>query len=208
MTMMMFALWVGCAPTAPDDAETGAVELSWTVGPDGCEQAGIVEVSVVMDNALMGSAACATESLRLERIEPGLRAMEVYGLDVDGVERYAADPVDVVVDAKGTTEVGEQVLTALPARLDVSWYFDNARLCSSNEVVDVEISVWDDGYLAAEGVASCDDGAATLKGLPSGAYLAEVSALDDDGVALFGGVAEVVVDKGDVHEIEVRLEAL
>jgi hypothetical protein len=204
----MFALWVGCAPTSPDDAELGSLSVEWSVGPDGCEAAGLVDVSVVLDDTLMGTTSCSAGQLELQRIEAGSHVMELYGLDVDGVERYAAEPAQVTVAPDDHTDAGAHVLTALPARLDVSWYFDNARLCSSNEVVDVEISVWDDGYLAAEGVASCDDGEATLKGLPSGVYLAEVVALDKQGEVRFAGSSQVEVAKGDVHDIEVMLQPL
>jgi len=203
---VMIPLFAGCAPVA-DDLDTGTLEVSWTVGPDGCDAAGVADVTVVLGGTLMGSAACSATTTSLPRIEAGQHVMQVFGLDADGVERYASDISQVMVLEGKTTVTDQQVLTALTARLDVTWYFANGRLCGTNDVADVDIAVWEDGYLAAEHTAPCDDSEARVPGLPGGSYLVDLSGLDDDGEVLFGGTAEVVLGKGDQRDVEVRLDA-
>lgn len=197
---------VGCAPTADDEA-TGVLAVAWTVGPDGCDAAGVAEVAVHLDGTRVGSAACDSAATEVERLDAGFYALSVKGLDADGMVRYASEPTEVLLEADTVVDAGRQVLTALPATLEVSWYFANARLCANNEVRDVVVSVWDDGYLAAEAEVACDEGLAEVGGLPAGTYLAEVVGLDAQGEARFVGSAAIEVDKGDTHVVEVALDA-
>jgi len=206
LLLVMPLLWAGCAPVA-NDLETGTLEVSWTVGPDGCDVAGVTEVGVTLDGALMGSAPCEDGSTTLPRIEVGTRSMKLLGLDDEEVERYASDAEQVMILEGKTTVAEEQVLTALTGRVDVTWFFDNGRLCATNEVTDVVISVWEDGYLAAEKTAPCDDSEASVSGLPGGSYLLDLAALDDDGRTWFVGLGEIDLKKGDRQGVEVRLES-
>ena len=80
--------------------------------------------------------------------------------------------------------------------------------CGTNDVADISIDIWEDGYLAAEQVAPCDDSESRLTGLPGGDYLVDVAALDDNGEAWFTGTAEVNLEKGDQGDLEVRLDAI
>jgi len=204
---VMPLLALGCAPVS-DDLDTGTLEVSWTVGPDGCEAAGVTDVAVTLGGTLMGSASCEVGLTSLPRIQAGQHTMQVLGLDADGVERYASDYEQIMVLEGKTTSVEQQVLTALTARLDVTWYFGNGRLCGTNDVADISIDIWEDGYLAAEQVAPCDDSESRLTGLPGGDYLVDVAALDDNGEAWFTGTAEVNLEKGDQGDLEVRLDAI
>jgi hypothetical protein len=105
--------------------------------------------------------------------------------------------------------VEPQRLTAMTARIEVSWYFSNGRLCSANEVQQVRVDVWDDGFLIAEPVSPCDDGYLDVRSLPSGDYHLELSGLEGPSQnPTFGGALDVSLEKGDVRQIDVSLDPL
>ena len=160
---------------------------------------------MALDDAIVREADCEDGTATIDRVETGARQLEVTGLDTDGVERFAAPPETVSIRADDLTVAEDVLLSALPARVDVTWYFTNGRLCSTNAIDDVELSMWRDGFLEGSTRAACDEGTASIAGLSSGTFVVELQALDGRGDTTITAEAEVVLDKGDRQSLEVAL---
>ncbi len=183
----------------------GTLEVSWTLGPNSCEDAEIDRITIELDDATVREASCEDGAAVIEDLEPGSRQLSLTGLDAEGVRRFAAVPETVTITADGTTQADDVLLSALPSRIDVSWYFSNGRLCSTNAVEDVELSVWQDGFLEGSTDAPCDDGTASIAGLSSGTFVLELRALDARGELVTTSELEVELEKGDRRELDVAL---
>ncbi len=194
----------GCN-TESEPAPLGTLDLTWTLGPNSCEEAGLSRIAVELDDAVVREADCDDGGVVIEDLEPGNRQLTLTGLDADDVVRFAAKPETVRIVAEEVTDAEDVLLSALPARVDVTWYFTNGRLCSTNDIDDVELSVWRDGFLEGSADAACDEGTASIAGLSSGTFVLELRALDRRGEAVTTTESEVVLDKGDRRELEVPL---
>lgn len=193
-----------CA-TDGEPAPVGALDVTWIFGPSSCEEADLSRVEIELDGALVREAACEEGGVIVEDLEPGTRQLQLRGLDLGGVERFAATPRTVSIVADEVTAQNDVLLSALPARVDVTWYFTNGRLCSTNAVDEVELSVWRDGFLEGATEAACDDGSASIAGLSSGTFVVELRAIDGRGDAITTAESEVVLGKGDRRELDVPL---
>jgi hypothetical protein len=193
----------GCADSEP--APLGTLEVSWTFGPNSCAEAGVDRIAIELDDAIVREADCEDGEAIIEDLEPGSRQLSLTGLDLDGVERFAAVPETVAIVADGIATADDVLLSALPARVDVTWYFTNGRLCSTNAIDEVELSVWRDGFLEGSTGAACDEGKAAIAGLSSGTFIVELRALDGRGNMVTTAETEVDLEKGDRRELEVPL---
>jgi hypothetical protein len=200
----MVLLLCACAPEPEVDAAApkGRLELSWHV-PEGCDGAGLDEVLLVSGDRVLAAASCGEGELAA-RVRAGLHLVRVEGLDHAGVSRYAAE-AGAMIEEGETSALPTLVLESLPATVDVTWYFDNARLCATNGVVTVEAAAFEQGTRVAGVEAGCDQGGARLVGLPAGEYLLDVVGRDADGRAVYTGGAEIEVGKGDEIAVEIGL---
>lgn len=205
--MWWWTLLTGCvitSRTTPPDVEPGSLVLTWSVGSGGCAEAGVTEIQIQMGNA-RETLACEEGGATITG-DPGRYDVVATGFDADGVARYeGTTTVSVPEGGEATAHV---TLAALPASLEVTWYFENGRLCAANGVSEVHLVLFDeDDYVVAETTQPCDDGLATLDALSSGTYALHADALDDGGALRFDGDVDVVLDKGDAAVVEVELVA-
>ena len=205
--LVVVVLLCACSaePAGREAVAKGWVDLSWMV-PGGCDDAGLAEVDVLLGGDHVGSHACS-EGAVVFRARAGLHMLQLGGVDRFGQDRYAAEVALQVVEGE-TTPVPTLVLEALPAEVEVSWFFANSRLCSTNEVVSVDVAVFEEGSRVADVDADCDQGIAVLRELPSGRYLLDVVGRDVVGRAQYHGEREIDVDKGQVVAVEVELSAM
>lgn len=180
----------------------GSVTLSWQVGSSGCAMSGVdtVEVDIA---GFAEQVPCTDGQLTLD-VPPGDHSVLLLGLDAGGVARYQASGGVTVREGEAVT-MPTAVLGAIPATLDVSWYFENGRLCGGNGVSDVEIVVFDNDFIVDSLATSCDDGIERLSDLLAGSYTITVLGRDGAGAVAFSGYSDLDVDKGDLAFVEVML---
>jgi hypothetical protein len=188
----------------------GAMQLSWLVGTGGCEASGVDTVGV----ALVGGSSttptvysypCGQGSVTLSDLAPGTYDVSLYGNDPSGVARFGGQASNVQVRSEGTTTVATIRLSALPARIDVAWYFENGRLCSYNNVEDIEITLFRDEYEIFSTTSECGPGTLLLEDIQADTYVIDLLGRDSQGVARFNGQDEVIVERGDTAQVEIRL---
>lgn len=204
---MGILVWVaGCVIHEPATiaTEDGAVEVAWEVGASGCEAAGVATVEVSIGDAI-GTFPCSDGGATLE-VPPGDHFVLLDGIDAQGQVRYGGEG-EITVGPGEVVAVPTIVLSALPADLTVTWYFDNGRLCGQNGVELVDVRVFQDDYVVGEAEAHCDDGEATVEALVAGRYDVSVLARDGQGVATHGATEVVDLGKGDHVVVEIELLA-
>ncbi|MEZ4235496.1 MAG: hypothetical protein R3F59_04900 [Myxococcota bacterium] len=184
----------------------GTVEVSWQVGPSGCDAAGVSSIEIDVDG-ITSSFACA--DLRGSMSVPaGRHDVAMYGLDADGVARYAGEALNVTVRSEQTVQVPTVILSALPAELYVSWYFDNGKLCSSaenNGVTDIEAILYQDDFVESSVSASCDEGELLIEDVRPGTYTLSLIGRNDAQGITHQGEAVLEVEKGDQLSVDVEL---
>lgn len=185
-------------PTVVD----GALTVPWQVGAGGCLASGVEEVVVEVGEA-SASAPCADGQLTLE-VPPGDQVVDLWGLDASGIARYSGQTTATLREGESIT-VPTVILGALPATLDVTWYFENGRLCGGNGVVDVEIVIFEDDFVVDTLLTPCDDGIERMRDLLAGDYTVSVLGRDAGGAVTFSGSTPVTLDKGDLGLVEVQL---
>jgi len=197
------ALFTGCVTTTVEDtAIDGSVEILWQVGASGCDLSGVSTVVVETDEAST-TAPCTDGGVILD-LPAGDHAISLWGLDAGGVARYEGATSVSLREGEAVT-IPTVVLGALPATIDVSWYFDNGRLCGGNGVTDVEIVLFDDDFIVSSLVTPCDDGIERMPNVLAGNYTVSVLARDAEGRMAFSGSTDARVDKGDLAFVEVLL---
>jgi hypothetical protein len=96
-------------------------------------------------------------------------------------------------------------LTAKPASVEAAWRFDNGRVCGANGVSRVEVAVYDQAfYEIAREQFSCNQGSGVIEGIAAGDFIVEAVGEGDE--AVFRGVAETTLKRGDHAKVEVELE--
>lgn len=185
------------------ELEDGTIVVAWEVGASGCEAAGVTQVRVTVGDEADATFACADGTASFE-VPPDHYDVHLDGLDAQGAVRYGGDTT-VTVGAGMTVDAPTVVLSALPADLTVTWYFENGRLCSANGVEDVELTVFEDDFVVDTVTAACDDGTASLEGLVAGTYDVTLFGRDAGGVSLFSGTETVDLGKGDAVVMEIQL---
>lgn len=209
LAIAVVGLATGCV--IRDDSEdppasTGTVDISWRMGPSGCEVSGITEVEVNI-GGVGGTFDCADEAASIN-VPAGTYDLVLTGLDGAGDPRFGGEALDVTVNGGSTTTVPTVVLGALPATLRVFWSFENGQLCASNDVEDVEAYLFDDSSVIQSQLAtSCDEAELTLEDIDAGTYTLSLSGSDESGTENFSGSVEVILERGDTSEVTVQLIA-
>lgn len=203
------ALMTGCVVTQEPDNTLlpGTVEVSWQVGPAGCEASGVTDVKVDI-GGVGGTFACEDSSAMLS-VPPGTYDLSLVGLDETGFARYEGTALNVVVRPEVLTSVPTVVLSALPGEIVVSWYFDNGKLCSSTEnkgVVEMEALLYDeDDFQEGEATALCEDGEMLISDVRPGDYTLTLFGRDSRGTITHQGSQDLIMDKGDLLMVEIEL---
>ncbi len=201
---LAMAALTACSAMEPEPLD-GTLAVSWQVGTQGCEASGVTDIEVEADGRLR-SAACTQGELSMT-VPAGDHLVTLWGLDGGGVARYEGSASVSVHEGEAVT-LPTVVLGGIPATLDVTWYFENGRLCGGNGVDDVEIVVFDDDFIVTSLATTCDDGIERIEGLQSGLYTVSVLGRDGDGTIQFNGSDLVEVDKGDLGSVEVMLASI
>jgi hypothetical protein len=195
------------------DEPPGAVVFDWRVSPRGCQESGVAQIQASLSGPTQPAAdalvfPCADEEGTITQLAPGSYAVTLEGLTSDGKATFASERVPFNVSPQTVTTLTEEIrLAAKPARIDLSWFFANGRLCAFNGVSEVRVEVFDsDDFSAAQGRFVCEDGVGTIEALQSGSYTVEVLAISSEGEIKFREILEVEVGRGDVLPLEVRLE--
>ncbi|MEQ1504427.1 MAG: hypothetical protein ABMB14_19455 [Myxococcota bacterium] len=206
--LVVVAGWTtGCVVVHDDptnEATIGSVDVSWQVGPQGCEAAGVTDIAVDI-GGVGGSFACDDEAASID-VPAGSYDLVLRGLDGQGIARYEGIETGIHVTGGQVTSVPTVVLSALPADVTVNWYFENGRLCSANEVDEVEATLFDLDDFATEPVtAPCDSSVLTIEDVQPGAYTLALLGRNAGGQLTWSGETEVTLDKGDSKTVEVQL---
>lgn len=181
---------------------TGQVEVSWQVGPSGCEASGVTEVDVEV-GGVGGTYDCGADRATLT-VPAGTHILSLSGIDAGGVARYGGETPVTVIGGQ-TSRVPTVVLGALPAAVTASWYFDNGRLCSQNGVEQIDMTVFDEDFIEDTSVAPCDSGELTIDGLRSGVFVISLVGRDASQQITFQGETQVTLEKGDHSIVEIPL---
>lgn len=201
-------LSTGCIiqKTGTDNLGPGTVDFTWQVGASGCELSGVTDVEVAID----GSSAvyACTDGAGTLSASDGTHELVAIGYDENGVPRYQGIEPAVRVYAGGSVSTPTIRLEALPARLSINWYFENGRLCGSNDVTDVDVVLFKDDIIEFDFVTPCDDGTEDVEGIPAGPYTVSVLGRDGSGTAMFGGEQDIELFKGDLGIVDIELTEL
>lgn len=189
-----------------DDLSPGTVEISWQVGPAGCDAAGITDVDVDI-GGVGGTFACNDLQATLS-VPQGSYELTLSGLDGTGFPRYEGVAHNVVVASGQVTSVPTVIMSALPASVSVTWYFENGKLCAANAVDTVEAVLYDQEFAVDTVDAPCDDGILMIEDVQPGDYLVSLLGRDGGGIVVFGGESSVTLDKGDTADVEVVLSPM
>lgn len=197
---------------APEEGEpAGAAQILWRVNPLGCEAAGVEVIRVILQGPTQPppellNFACRDEQGLVDVLEMGRYTVTLEGLDQDGDVTFLSPPMGFSVSPQTTTVTPTVRLSARAASLEVAWFFENGRLCSSNEVEQVVLSVFDtDAFLVGEQAFPCDHGVGGLEGLQSGTFWVEVLGLSAGGVTLYRALEQVELKRGQEASLELAL---
>lgn len=188
----------GTEPLGP-----GTVDFTWQVGASGCELSGVTDVEVVVGSA--SQVYPCTDGGGTLSVADGSYDLIAIGYDVDGVPRYSGTEPNVRVYAGGSVSVPTVRLEALPAQLELNWYFENGRLCGSNDVDDVDVVLFKDDRIELDFVTPCDDGTELVEEVPAGLYTVSILGRDSTGTARFSGEADIELLKGDFGTVDIEL---
>lgn len=205
------AVLAGCvrsSGTDPGFSAPGDLELTWRIGTSSCAEQELETVAVLLDGIEVATFPCEPGGGVVERLDARSYDLALMASDRRGADRYGAELGTIAVQSGVASSVPTALLSALPASVMVTWYFENGRLCDTNGVESVDLTLFDDGYLLLTETADCSGGAHDLVGIEAGSFEVNAMGRDSAGVALFNGVADVVVDMGDLAVVEVMLSDL
>jgi hypothetical protein len=205
---MLWMAWLtGCvltAKTTTPEPLPGTLALTWSVGAGGCAESGVTDIEIAL-GSVTERITCEEGGATITG-DPGRYDVVATGFDADGVARY--EGITTVDLPEGGESNAHVTLSALPASLEVTWYFENGRLCAANAVSDVHLVLFDeDDYVVAETTVPCDDGIADLPALESGDYALVAEGLDATGALAYSGALDLTLEKGDTTTVEVELLA-
>jgi hypothetical protein len=203
-TTLLIPLLAACSLEKEDIPADGTVTVQWQVGASGCELSGVKDIEIDIDGRVETSP-CAAGAATVPA-SPGRHTVDLYGLDADGVARYAGSDSVTVYEGEDSP-MSTIVLGALPASVDVTWYFENGRLCGGNGVTDVQIVIFDNDFIVESLETACDDGIERVSDILAGDYTISVLAYDSNGAVAFSGNSDATLDKGDQAFVEVMLIA-
>ena len=186
----------------------GRLGLDWNIRPHGCQASGVEKIRADLNFKGGGrkeTFSCQQEKAVIGDLRPANYQVRLYGIDAAGDETFQAGPQRVTVYGGEKNEAPEMHLTGSPSNLSVEWRFANGRVCGSNGVGTVELTLYDTGDYKVRGhEASCTDGETRLEGLAPGNYLIELRA--NGGDTAFSGFSKVRTRRGKTATSEVLLE--
>lgn len=193
-----------------DDLPPGSLTVNWLVGTSGCGQLGVDTVAVLIEGGeLQGTNVrtfqCDQSSATISGLPPGIYNLTLRGADATGVDRFEGAYTNVEIRSGGTTSTPTVRLTALPANIEITWYFDNGRMCTHNGVDTIGITFFEDEYEVLTATANCASGGMLIDEVPANSYIVDLVGRDSEGIIQFNGQEELIVDRGDNTELEVRL---
>ncbi|MCA9563466.1 MAG: hypothetical protein KC561_08250 [Myxococcales bacterium] len=209
-TLLVGAALAACGDD-PEAPPPGTVELSWLVGTSGCAQSEVETVAVLLSGegaTNVRNFDCADGGAVIEGLEPGSYSAILEGLDEDSIARFGGESASISVRSGGISTVPTIRLEALPAEVEVSWYFENGRLCGSNGVEDVLVTFFRDEMAYRTESGPCEGEILIIDEVPANTYIVDVVGRDDRGVALFNGQDELTVGRGESADIEIRLSTV
>ncbi len=203
---VVVATQLGCGHEV-DPFEKGSLEVAWEVAPMGCEAGDVHHVNAVLQNERRSydrRVGCNTSSMVFTNVEPGNYKLDLTGLDQGGHPTFERQLEDILIRPEERNDLGLVDLTARMSTAQVEWYFENQRVCGTNGVEEVELTVFDDAYYEVfRGSADCDAGVIDVEGLRAGQYLFRGRAFA--GKTRFEGVSEHELKRGGEAQVEVSL---
>jgi len=202
-------LW-SCDEEVPIE-DPGGLSIQWRISPLGCGDSGVQIITAEIQGPSAPSEVvypCDTGRTLVDDLRPGRYVVRLYGIDQSGRATFASSEIAVGVSPGTITPVEPIQLTAKEARLDISWFFENGRLCAQNGVTDVSIGVYDhDAYAIDERSYACGTARGSVDGLQSGSYLIHVLGKGPDGVGLYQGIKAIELHRGDESVIEIEMDS-
>ncbi len=183
---------------------TGSVELAWQVGPSGCEAAGVEEVEVRIGSA-QRTFDCNVGRGSLQVNEGRDYELVAQGLDLKGFARYEGIVTGIDVFDGETTAVGTVRMQARTGEVELGWKFSNGEVCATNDVVEIDIALFQDNRIENQLVTSCVNGLDVVTDVVAGEYDISVLANDATGTARFGAESTVIVGEGEREIVKVEL---
>jgi hypothetical protein len=189
----------------PTAVGTGEVEVSWQIASSGCEAAGVTEVAVEI-GGVGGSYDCAAGSAVLT-VPSGTHDLFLAGYDASDIARYGGESPAVTVIGGQAIRVPTVVLGALPASVTATWSFDNGFLCSTNNVEEIEMIIYDNDFIEDSSVAPCDSEGLTISDIRAGDFVVSLLGRDASQQVIYSGEAQVSLEKGDNEVVHIQLLA-
>ena len=156
--VLLFTMIVGACNEAPELQEPGTLSMSWRVSPLGCKAAGVVSVEIELNGEAIETLSCDAGQLIIEGLEPRAHTINLHGQDSSGAVIFESGEQAVGIAAGDVTTLDDVRLTAKPGILQLNWHFSNGRLCSANNIKEVEIDIYDsDSFPIDSRVERCDD---------------------------------------------------
>ncbi|HHO54608.1 MAG TPA: hypothetical protein ENK18_27970 [Deltaproteobacteria bacterium] len=189
-----------------EDLGPGTVDFTWQVGASGCELSGVTDVEVFVGT--VSAVYPCTDGGGTLSVADGSYDLVAVGYDETGAPRYEGTAANVRVYAGGSVSVPTVRLEALPAQLELNWFFENGRLCGSNDVDDVDVVLFKDDRIELDLVTPCDDGTELIEEVPAGLYTVSILGRDSTGTARFSGESDVELLKGDFSTVDIQLSEI
>jgi hypothetical protein len=198
--------------------------VSWQIDGNTCDVAGVksVHISLTLEEALYDTAEkpCADGEAAFIDLPPGDYQVALEGRNDKGEVKYVADSVTVEVPPGATGKSPKMVLSPIGSGLNLTWYFQDNKLCSFAGVVQVEVNVWSkEGQALGDSPKqyACDpfqEAGATGDATPGikilNLQVKEVDlvlfGLDQDGDRVYKGTASVKLEDGKLLDVQVELK--
>ena len=191
--------------------EPGGLSIQWRINPLGCLDSGVQIITAEIHGPSAPAEVvypCDNGRTLVDNLTPGRYRVRLYGVDASGRATFASAEINTGVSSGTITPVEPIQLTAKAARVEISWFFQNGRLCAQNGVTEVTIGVYDyDAYAIDEQSYECGTARGAIDGLHSGAYLIHVLGKGADGVGLFEGLTPLDLRRGEEATIEVEMQS-
>src|SRR5690554_900960 len=207
-TMLLSAGALSCGEQVEPFGE-GALELSWEVSPMGCaaSEVDLVEVELANERrSYLEQYSCTRGSASIEGLAPGSYELTLSSYDAGGAATFESAARAVTIRPERVERVTPVALSARPAELEVSWRFDNGRVCGANGVERIEVAVYDSAfYEMTRRDFVCNRGAGTISDLFAGDYIVRVSGQGAE--VAYSGDVDVSLKRGQSGEVEAVLQS-